>query len=295
MNTWGISGPYFLLLYAGLFIAAWTVVLAARRRIAAPAGPAAVPGQRELGLYEAAMLNGGGRLALAAAACRLKQARRLRLDRDVGTVVALGRLPANADPVEEWLYTRVKGSAAGASDVLGERPAEPVLGPIRDGLRERGLILTGRQTASMRWQVLWFAPLLALGVLRVVAGTANHKPVLYLVLLMLLSLALAISLCLPRRGVSASSISRLFCLPRITSAGARALAGMRAAPGGEGGSAVPGRAGLARTVALNGLGAVALADAAFAAMLGVRSGSGWWSGDGWGGGGCGGGGGGCGG
>jgi hypothetical protein len=38
---------------------------------------------------------------------------------------------------------------------------------------------------------LWFAPLLALGAARVVAGTANHKAVLYLVLLMSLSLAVA--------------------------------------------------------------------------------------------------------
>ncbi len=57
MNTWGISGPYFILLGAGLTIVAWIVVLSAWRRIAAPAGMAAVPGQPELGLYEAAMLN----------------------------------------------------------------------------------------------------------------------------------------------------------------------------------------------------------------------------------------------
>ena len=58
----GISGPYFLLLYAGLLIVAWIVVLAARWwRIAARPGAPAVPDQPELGLYEAAMLNGGGR------------------------------------------------------------------------------------------------------------------------------------------------------------------------------------------------------------------------------------------
>ncbi len=52
-----INGPYFLLLYAGLTIVAWIVVLSAWQRIAAPAGTAAVPGQPELGLCEAAMLN----------------------------------------------------------------------------------------------------------------------------------------------------------------------------------------------------------------------------------------------
>jgi len=46
-----------LLLGAGLTIVARIVVLSAWRRIAAPAGMAAVPGQPKLGLYEAAMLN----------------------------------------------------------------------------------------------------------------------------------------------------------------------------------------------------------------------------------------------
>lgn len=61
MNTWGISGPYFLLLYAALFAVTWIMVMAVRYRIRAAAGAAAVVGQPEIGLYEAAMLNGGGR------------------------------------------------------------------------------------------------------------------------------------------------------------------------------------------------------------------------------------------
>jgi hypothetical protein len=43
---------------------------------------------------------------------------------------------------------------------------------------------TDRQVVSMRWQVLWFAPLLVLGAARVIAGTANHHPVFFLVVLM---------------------------------------------------------------------------------------------------------------
>jgi len=42
MNTWGISGPDFLLLYAGLLVITWILVLTARQQIAAAGGTAAV-------------------------------------------------------------------------------------------------------------------------------------------------------------------------------------------------------------------------------------------------------------
>jgi uncharacterized protein (TIGR04222 family) len=308
MNTWGISGPDFLLLYIGLFIVTWVVVLAARQRTGA-AGTATASYPPELGLYEAAMLNGGGQLALATAVCRLKEAGSVRLNKNDGRIVASGPLPADADPVEEWVYTHVEDSAVGAWDLLDDGPAGPVLDPIRDRLEKLGLMPTGRQTTLMLRQVLWFAPLLALGIARVIAGTAHHHPVTYLVMLMLLSVGLAVNLCrLPRRKVSTSPTSRLFYLPRTTRAGARALKSVRMEPVGDYGSPVFGSGTLAWAVAMTGLGAVVLSDAAMAATLGIGSGSSWWGGGwsrggwsgGWsagscGGGGCGGGGGGCGG
>lgn len=211
MNTWGISGPDFLLLYFGLLIVTWVVVLAARQRIGAAVGTATASHQPGLGLYEAAMLNGGGRLALAVAVCRLKEAGSVRLDTKAGRIVVSGPLPADADPVEEWVYTHLEGSAVGAWDLLDDGPAGPVLDPIRDRLEKLWLMPTDRQTALMRRQVLWFAPLLALGVARVIAGTAHHHPVIYLVLLMLLSVGLAVNLCrVPRKRVSTSIAARLF-------------------------------------------------------------------------------------
>ncbi len=152
---------------------------------------------------------------------------------------------------------------------------------------------TDRQTTQMLRQVLWFAPLLALGVARVIAGTAH--PVTNLVVLVVLSVTLAVNLCrLPRRKVSTSLTSRLFFLPRITSSGARALKSVRMEPVGDYGSPVLGTGTLAWTVAMTGLGGFLLADAAMAATLGIGSGSsrwggGWsggWGGGNWGGGGC---------
>ena len=291
MNTWGISGSDFLLLYVGLFVISWVAVLAVRQRIAATASRAAAPGQPHLDVYELAMLNGGGRLVLAVAACRLKEAGGIQVEgRGLGT---MGPPPANADPVEKWLYTHVDENAVNGSGLLAAGPAEPILGPIRDGLEKRGLLLTARQIMSMRWAVLWFLPLLALGVARIVAGTANHHPVTYLVFLMLLTVFFALNLGrLPRRVVSTNPAVRLFCVPRVTTAGARVLS--RSQQGHV--YRVAGSTALATEVALSGVGALLVADAAFAATLGISSAGSSYGFAGTGaGGGCGGGGGGCGG
>ena len=290
MNTWGISGSYFLLLYVGLFVISWFVVLAVRRRIAAAAGKAAVLDEPpRLDVYEMAMLNGGGRLALAAAACQLKEAGKLRVEGRA--LEAGGHLPADADPVETWLYTYVHERDVSASGLPDEDRAEPVLGPIRDRLEKLGLLLTARQRESMRWAVLWFAPLLALGIARVVAGTAHHHPVSYLVILMVATVVVAVNLCLlPRRQVSTSPAVRLFRLPRVTTAGLRVLNDFSGRSGYGSLSAEAEPSALASQVAMSGMGAVLLADAAFAATLGISSASGGGFFGGTGAGGCGGGG-----
>lgn len=307
MNTWGISGSFFLLIYAGLLIATWAWVLAARQRAGGMAGTSAAvgPGLPELGPYEVAMLNGGGRLALAAAVCRLKEDGSLTLNADGRSLGVSGPLPANASAVEEWLCDCVKNSTAAAPEVLDEASAERVLGPIRDRLRGLGLMPTDRQVASMRWRVLWFAPLLILGAARVIAGTANHHPVFFLVVLMLVSLGLAISLACqpPGRVLSTSTAAGLIFLPRTTGAGTSVLKSLRTQFSYGEHSSVLGSGRLAGEVALMGIGALVISDAPLASMLGPVAGSGW-SGGSWfgggascgsGGGGCGGGGGGCGG
>ncbi len=74
MDTWGISGPRFLLLYLALLaVTVAGVVLARRRALAAPAG-AAVPAR--LDRYEAAYLNGGCELVATTAVVRPAPGRR---------------------------------------------------------------------------------------------------------------------------------------------------------------------------------------------------------------------------
>ena len=157
----------------------------------------------------------------------------LTLNADGRSLGVSGPLPANASAIEEWLRDCVKNSTAAAPEVLDEASAERVLGPIRDLIRDRlrglGLMPTDRQVASMRWRVLWFAPLLILGAARVIAGTANHHPVLFLVVLMIVSLGLAISLACqpPGRVLSTSTAAGLFFLPRTTGAGTSVLKSLR--------------------------------------------------------------------
>jgi uncharacterized membrane protein YgcG len=141
---------------------------------------------------------------------------------------------------------------------------------------------------------LWFAPLLALGVARVVAGTANGRPVGFLVLFLLVTVAVAAALAL--RAPDATEQGRRTLERRLRAEHPRPRRG--ASP-----------AELSMGTALFGAGALWAADIDIATMLrvprehGTFAGGGGGGGDGGagggggggGGGGCGGGGGGCGG
>ena len=75
MNTWGISGPQFLLLYLVAFaVTVLGVVLARRRALASDDGAA---GPAHLDPYEAAELNGGGALVATTAVSNLLRSGRL--------------------------------------------------------------------------------------------------------------------------------------------------------------------------------------------------------------------------
>src|SRR4029450_314975 len=69
MDTWGISGPQFLLLYVALFAVTVPVVVLARRR--ALAGPPRAARPARLDPYEAACINGGSALVAPTAVTSL--------------------------------------------------------------------------------------------------------------------------------------------------------------------------------------------------------------------------------
>jgi uncharacterized protein (TIGR04222 family) len=278
-NTWGISGPLFLLVYVALVGLAW---LAAERqwRSLESLGPSDPAGPTDLDPYEIAVLNGGEKLAVTVAVARLCRARIVGPDVKTRTLRALAPLPVKVHPVEQAVYARVSGSAGPSFWVIRDYVSvSPELMGLRDGLVRRGLLLDAEQARRARRHALWLVPVLALGLVRLAAGLTNGKPVTFLLTLLLATAALLLVLAnrparLTRQGHTALRQVRkehpeLYPRPELP-----ASAGPLAA-------------------AVFGTGALWLADGDLAAQLQLPRG-GFWGGGGsggsYGGGGCGGGG-----
>jgi uncharacterized protein (TIGR04222 family) len=281
MSTWGISGAQFLLLYLVLFAVTVLGVVLARRRALASDG-AAVPAR--LDPYEAAELNGGDDLVVITAASNLLRSGSLvNAGRRRGQPARLVTGPAPdpaAHPVEWAVYQEVATSPnRRLNDLRAELEQTSALAALRERLRLRGPAPTPEQRARCRAAALWFVPLLALGAARVAAGSANGRPVGFLVVFLLVTVVVAAALA--RR------------VPNATELGRRTLQALRAEHPRPGSGASP--AQLSMATALFGAGVLWAADTDIAMMLRVPREQGFSAGFGGDGGGGGGGGGGCGG
>src|SRR5215218_10827385 len=187
MDTWGISGPRFLVLYLVLLAVTVAGVVAARRRVlGAPAGTAVLD---RLDRDEAAYLNGGCELVATTAVSVLLRAGHLASPasrRRRRRLVAGTAPPAGAHPVEWATYQLVADRPNHPRWALGaELCREPAMAALCERLRLAGLAPTPEQRTRHRAAGLWFLPLLALGAARVIAGTANGRPVGFLVALLI--------------------------------------------------------------------------------------------------------------
>ena len=281
MSTWGISGAQFLLLYLVLFAVTVLGVVLARRRALASDG-AAVPAR--LDPYEAAELNGGDDLVVITAASNLLRSGSLvNAGRRRGQPARLVTGPAPdpaAHPVEWAVYQEVATSPnRRLKDLRAELEQTSALAALRERLRLRGPAPTPEQRARCRAAALWFVPLLALGAARVAAGSANGRPVGFLVVFLLVTVVVAAALA--RR------------VPNATELGRRTLQQLRLANPRPTGGLAP--AEMTMAMALFGAGVLWTADTDTALMLRVPREQGWYAGFGGHGGGGDGGGGSCGG
>ena len=297
-DTWGISGPVFLLLFF-LAAAVLTVATVLHRRFLFGGAPD-FQGVERLHPQQVAYLNSASRayrtqLTVDTALGGLRAAGILGM-KD-GSLVTSGPLPPGATPLDQAVY-HAAGQRVRPRDLRTHPWVVAAIDQLRQGLEAAGLLETARQRRSARLIPLLLLGLLGLGVVRLVAGLTDGKPVLLLVLML--------------AAFSVVTLVLLLALPLRTRAANSALSQLRVhhahlSPKSSPAYATYGAAGAAMGVALFGGVALWGLDPGFAAEAQVErhsiassgdrnGGSGGGDGGGDGGGGCGGGGcGGCGG
>ena len=297
-DTWGISSSTFLLAY--IVLAAAVVVGSVRtRRALTDVFAERPPGRVDTRPYDVAFLNGGPDLALTAALSAMHRTGTIGTA-GRGVVVTTARPDARADELERAVH-HAAATAVPRRQLAAAGGVASALHRIEQRLIAAGLLLSGERRARIRLVGGWVLVVAALGLVRIVAGVANGRPVGFLIILVVLLLVVGVLLVVrvPRRTRGGDALLRRLAADH------HALApSMR--PDWE----VYGPAGAALSIGVFGVGALWAADPAFATELAAQraasqsaaggyagggdSGSG--GGDSGGGGGCGGGGcGGCGG
>lgn len=265
-DTWGISGPDFLLLYWLLICAIPVVAGFARRAIRRePPPPGADRTPVEADPYQVAYLNGGRELAVLAAIGSLRVSGSIAVRRH--------RFERAGEPVDppthqlELALLESMNSPVSRPTLLTKAPVRAALDRLDTDLRRRGLLLSEGQRTRMR---MWSLPMLALGAFglyRASAGLANDKAVGFLAFSLIVVALMSIGLLrVPDRGRTEAGDAEL---ARLRAAHPELSPDMRPNWVGNGAGAA------ALGVGLFGVGALASADPALADEV---SGQPWWAG-----------------
>ncbi|BCB90807.1 TIGR04222 domain-containing membrane protein [Phytohabitans suffuscus] len=264
-DTWGISGAAFAAGYASLAVLAIGGALLHRYR--ALAGPARVDA-RALSPQQVAYLWGGPELAVYSALAALRCAGAVGVSTSPGPD---GRRPerrlvATGPPAEDaTAFERAVHDAATRSALPGSLRADPVvaaeLARTAGSLAGAGLIPDAQTRAALTMARHLLTAVLLLGVARLLAGVANEKPVIFVLLTVLVL------------GGTVAALWRW--RPARTRAADRALAVLRGgyphlAPAHRPAWQVYGPAAAALAVGLYGSHALWVADPGFAAEAAVR-------------------------
>ncbi|MEU4222212.1 TIGR04222 domain-containing membrane protein [Actinoplanes sp. NPDC026623] len=175
-DTWGITGPSFLIIYLGAVVT--VAILAAIHRRILFAGNRSSHIER-LGPQQIAYLNGGDRLAVYAALGGLRSAGAIAGGSDK-TLNQSGPLPADATPLDSAIYNAA-GRRIRSRDITGDQWVVAALRQLREGLEAQGLAVPPAQVKTARLWALAGAALVLLGVARLIDGIQNERPVVFLV------------------------------------------------------------------------------------------------------------------
>lgn len=256
-DTWGISSPVFLFIFCMLVMAVFLAATQARRAIADE--PLARPGvDPQARPYDIAYLNGGRELAVCAALGAMHQAGTVTPHQ--GQVRAGGRLAPGADALERAIHFTAAVPMT-RTRLQHHRTVATALDTIQARLIASGLLLGEPGRRRYRAVGWWMAAVVAVGLVRLLAGIAAAKPVGVLLVALLVAAAIA--------------LVHLTQAPRRSRAGERVLATLRSehhtlAPVLAPDWAVYGAGGAALGVGLFGTSALWASAPAFADEIAVQ-------------------------
>lgn len=259
-DTWGISGPTFLVSYVVIAVVVWVATTRARRTLADPR-PSKPVGDLSGHPHDVAFLNGGADLAVTSALSAMHLRGTIAPQR--GNVQAVGRLDPGADALERAIHFTT-GTAVARRRLPFHGPVATALKDVERRLVAAGLLISPEQRSAILRTGFWMVGVAALGLVRLLAGTASGKPA------GLLLVALV--------GVVVVALVQLGRAPRRTRFGDRTLRELAQqhhtlSPGMRPDWALYGPAAAALGVGIFGVGALWASDPAFADELAVQKAS----------------------
>lgn len=199
MNPLDWTGPEFLKLYISVQIATLFLALIVRWWLRQPAGVVGTT-TLENSPYECAYLAGGVNNATDAAIVRLIQRGALAMDAGSLRLSRKGDgLEASAHPLEQSVYQAVDAET-GSLLARVRQSAAPSADKLRQRLDQLELLIPEARANLVRWlPTLLMAAVACFGFAKIVIGLNRHRPVGYLVVLVLIT------------GVAAFVLLRLPC------------------------------------------------------------------------------------
>jgi uncharacterized protein (TIGR04222 family) len=193
MNPYELDGPSFLGLY--LLLLATTVVAAfvVRRLLRLPAADAPESAV-DLSPYEIAFLSGGARTATDAGIVRLVHRGVVQLDERKGLLGRRGgETLTDAHPLEKAIFNAA-GATGGKPVAAVRRAVAGTANTLRSRLDEVGLLVSGRQANYVSMAAAGTVLLVGVfGLVKVFVGLARDKPVGFLIVLLIVTAAVAIA------------------------------------------------------------------------------------------------------
>jgi len=261
-DTWGVGGPTFIVIYLVIAVAVWVATTRVRRTLADP-GPTHPAGDLTGHPHDVAFLNGGADLAVTSALSAMHLRGTIAPQR--GSVQAVGRLDpgsadSNGDDLERAIHFTT-GSAVARRRLPFHGPVAAALATIEKRLVSSGLLLSAERRSRIQRTGSWMLGVAALGLVRVLAGTASGKPAGFLLVALLV--------------VVVGAVVQLVRAPRRTRLGDRTLRELEQqhhtlSPAMRPDWAVYGPAAAALGVGIFGVGALWASDPAFADELAMQ-------------------------